>query len=296
VKLAIGGDADSEDLRRFHGQFRRGMLMHRKGRLGLFFLLQFPQHIVAPSSGLDVRTQLDVVQWLADDPPEPIKTHRSYLDTVQALARAMSLAEAGLAQAQTQPIDTLLFSALLDALQAFDRCADVLDSGVTSSLTDIDALTGLFNRAALDRDFRREAAKAKRSGRPLTVAMVDADHFKKVNDTHGHDFGDVVLGVLADRFVESLRPGDLVYRYGGEEFLVLLPDTDVVGAQVVLERLRLRACSAPITQDDIAVTQAVSIGVAPVLSEGDPEDALLRADEALYQAKDQGRNRLVVAS
>jgi diguanylate cyclase len=296
VNPAIGGETDSEDLRRFHGQFRRGILMHRKGRLGLFYLLQFPQHIVETSSGLDVRTQLDVLQWLADEPPAQIQVQRSYLDTVQTLTRAMVLADDALAQAQSQSLNAQVFSALLDALQAFDRCVDVLDSGITSSLTDIDALTGLFNRAALDRDFRHEAAKAKRSGRPLTVAMVDADHFKNVNDTYGHDFGDVVLSVLADRFVESLRPGDLVYRYGGEEFLVLLPDTNVVGAQVVLERLRLRACSAPIAQGDIAVTLTVSIGVAPVLSEGNPEDALLRADEAMYQAKDQGRNRLVVAS
>lgn len=293
---AIGGDADSVDLRRFHGQFRRGLLMHRKGRLGLFFLLQFPQLIVAQSSGADVRTQLDVLQWLADEPPVQIQAHQAYLDMVRALGRTMAQADGALENAQNNRLDTGVFSTLLDALQAFDRCVDVLDSGITSSLTDIDALTGLFNRAALDRDFRREAAKAQRSGRPLTVAMVDADHFKKVNDTHGHDFGDVVLNVLASRFVDSLRPGDLVYRYGGEEFLVLLPDTDVAGAQVVLERLRLRACSAPITQDDIAVTQAVSIGLAPVHLDGDPEDALLRADEALYQAKDQGRNRLAVAN
>ncbi|MDZ7937307.1 MAG: GGDEF domain-containing protein [Rhodoferax sp.] len=296
MSLTIGGEPDGVDLRRFHGQFRRGLLMHRKGRLGLFFLLQFPQSIVASTSGLDVRTQLDVVKCLADEPPESVRAHRSYQDMVQLLTRAMELADDALAKAQNRQLDTRVFSALLEALLAFDRSADVLDSDVTSSLTDIDALTGLFNRAALDRDFRREAAKALRSGRPLTVAMVDADHFKKVNDTHGHDFGDVVLNVLAHRFVESLRPGDLVYRYGGEEFLVLLPDTDVAGAVVVLERLRLRACSTPITQDDIAVTQAVSIGVAPVLTEGDPEDAVLRADEALYQAKDQGRNRLVVAS
>jgi diguanylate cyclase len=296
VNIAIGGEIDSVDLRRFHGQFRRGMLMHRKGRLGLFFLLQFPQHIVETSSGLDVRTQLDVLQWLADEPPAQMQAQRSYQDTVQTLARAMGLADDALAQAQRHSLNAQTFSALLEAFQAFDRCVDVLDAGITSSLTDIDALTGLFNRAALDRDFRREAAKAKRSGRPLTLAMVDADHFKRVNDTHGHDFGDVVLSALADRFVESLRPGDLVYRYGGEEFLVLLPDTDVEGAQVLLERLRLRACSAPIKQGDIAVTQAVSIGVAPVVSEGNPEDAVRSADEALYQAKARGRNRLVVAS
>jgi diguanylate cyclase (GGDEF)-like protein len=174
----------------------------------------------------------------------------------------------------------------------FDRIADRLDSGIITSLTDIDELTGLLNRTAMLRDLDREQAQARRTGRPFTVAMVDADHFKKVNDDHGHVFGDVCLETLAERFVESIRPRDQVYRYGGEEFLVLLPDTPLARAKPVLERLRKRACEHAISDGETTINLSVSVGAAEAASDEEASTAIDRADAALYRAKEAGRNRL----
>lgn len=123
--------------------------------------------------------------------------------------------------------------------------------------------------------------------------MVDADHFKKVNDDYGHSFGDVVLEELADRFETSLRPRDRIYRYGGEEFLVVLPDTGLHQAEKVMERIRIRCSERPVSEEEISITQTVSIGLTEVNIDEEIDSAIERADEALYQAKESGRNRLV---
>jgi len=292
----LSGQVDAEDLRRFHWLLRRGLLMHRKGRLGLFFKLQFPQVMFSEDAEHEVATQLDLTKWFAAVPFDEIAQHPSYVNFLGALEAAMDLAKVSLDKASSRQLDMQQFRGLIQALQEFDRCADMLDAVVTNSLTDVDALTGLFNRAALDRDLKREMAIAQRSEKPISVAMIDADKFKAVNDTHGHCFGDVVLSRLAERFLESLRPSDLLYRYGGEEFLVLLPDTTPEQAHAVLERLRKRAGCAPIFKGDISVTQTVSVGITMLVGEDSHETVVARADEALYSAKAQGRNRIVVAS
>ncbi len=177
-------------------------------------------------------------------------------------------------------------------MHEFDRLVDRLLSGVITTLTDVDGLTGLLNRTAMERDLEKELAHFQRSGRPFTVAMIDADLFKRVNDEFGHGFGDVVLETLADRFVESLRPRDRVYRYGGEEFLVLLPETPLESALPVLERLRRRASERTISDGSQAVRQSVSIGAAEIGREESVEVVVARSDQALYRAKQAGRDRV----
>lgn len=291
----ISGQVGGEDLRQFHWQLRRGLLMHRKGRLSLFYKLQFPYHDLSGTSADEVASHLDLVAWFGDEPPAEIAQHPHYFSFIHALKSVLLMSNAAQERALAGQLDTDHFGALVEALKEFDRCADVLDSVVTNSLTDIDPLTGLLNRAALERDVRRELAKALRSGAPLSVAMIDADRFKVVNDTFGHAFGDFVLRTLAERFMESLRPSDLLYRYGGEEFLVLLPNTPIEKAFSVLERLRKRACSAPIVQGDASTMQAVSVGIS-LLEPNMPEsNGIERADQALYSAKSQGRNRTVIS-
>lgn len=154
----------------------------------------------------------------------------------------------------------------------------------------VDPLTGLFNRRHFFTVARREFERARRYGRFLSVLMLDIDHFKQVNDTYGHAAGDHVLRVIAQRCQRSLRDIDVVGRYGGEEFVVLLPETDLASAQLVAEKLH-RGIAAAIHTEKAAITITVSLG-AGALDEGcaNLEVLLERADQALYAAKQAGRN------
>jgi diguanylate cyclase (GGDEF)-like protein len=152
-----------------------------------------------------------------------------------------------------------------------------------------DGLTGLPNRRALDEDTRQALAIATRNGREFAVVMADVDFFKAINDSFGHHAGDAVLAAFARRLAGALRAQDRAYRYGGEEFCVLLPATDADGARVLAERLR-EAVALPSTAGMHAVT--ASFGVAVWEPGDDAELVLDRADEALYRAKAGGRNRV----
>jgi len=160
-----------------------------------------------------------------------------------------------------------------------------------------DALTNLLNRGAILEVLASELARARRERTPLSVIMADVDHFKRVNDTHGHLAGDAVLREIARRMGEQLRPYDAVGRYGGEEFLVVLPGCTDEEALEVAERLRERAADEPVVFEGASIPVTISLGVAPqerVLSEA-PEPVIAAADTALYGAKRSGRNRFCTA-
>jgi diguanylate cyclase (GGDEF)-like protein len=158
-----------------------------------------------------------------------------------------------------------------------------------------DALTGLFNRRYLFDMLSQEANRQSRASGPFSVCILDIDFFKKVNDTHGHLAGDEVLHGLAENVLESLRNIDCFGRYGGEEFLLILPQTPLDGAEVKAERVRRKVESLrfPNIAESFKVT--VSIGVAEYQDGESPEETISRADQALYKAKEQGRNRVIVA-
>ena len=159
-------------------------------------------------------------------------------------------------------------------------------------LASTDGLTGLANRRALDERFEQERKSAKRVGQELCLALVDADFFKKVNDSHGHDVGDKVLVHLANTMINELRESDLVARIGGEEFVVLLPTRNLAGGVTKLNHVRESIAQSTIPFGDEDITISVSIGVTKVVPEDDLRSALKRADNALYIAKEKGRNRL----
>ncbi len=160
----------------------------------------------------------------------------------------------------------------------------------------VDALTGVWNRGALFDLLHRETERAKRSGSPLAVAMLDIDHFKGVNDTYGHPGGDEVLTELCRRLREEVRAYDSVGRYGGEEFAVVFPDTRPELVAGLGERLRRAVEEAPFVLGNQRESLTISVGMACLEGEDDTVDALLqRADEALYRAKGEGRNRVICA-
>jgi diguanylate cyclase (GGDEF)-like protein/PAS domain S-box-containing protein len=159
----------------------------------------------------------------------------------------------------------------------------------------VDTLTGLANRQHFFSLARRELARTQRSGRPLAAFMIDVDHFKRINDSHGHAAGDVALRTLAGRFAEEIRSMDICGRLGGEEFAMLLPDTDETTALQVAERLRGLVADEPFPLDqDLAVPVTVSIGVGLYRDRDDLDRLLARTDNALYRAKHEGRNRVVL--
>lgn len=153
-----------------------------------------------------------------------------------------------------------------------------------------DALTGLLNRRWLDQSIPRFIARHAHAQKPMSVLMVDIDHFKLFNDEHGHSVGDAVLTLVAQTVWKCLRPTDLAARYGGEELLVILPDTGLDGARIAAERLRASIAGVQLPEVERRIT--VSIGVS-ALDADDTAVALIdRADSLLYLAKQRGRNRV----
>ncbi len=158
-----------------------------------------------------------------------------------------------------------------------------------------DGLTGVYNRRHLETCLAQEVARAERHDVPLSVLMFDIDHFKNVNDTYGHQAGDDVLKAVAERTQNKLRASDVCGRYGGEEFTVILPNTDLQGAGQMAERLRRVISEAPVAARELSVPISVSVGVSTLRHPGTaPELMLKEADVALYRAKSGGRDRVVL--
>jgi diguanylate cyclase (GGDEF)-like protein len=157
-----------------------------------------------------------------------------------------------------------------------------------------DPLTGLLNRRALMEALEGELARALRYGGELSLVLLDVDHFKSINDRFGHSAGDEVLRRLGDVLGHSVRCVDAVGRYGGEEFMLVLPQTPLRGAQVFAEALRLRI--AQVVFESVPETVTVSVGIAGLDPNAGSAKALIdAADRALYRAKRSGRNRVVAA-
>ena len=158
-----------------------------------------------------------------------------------------------------------------------------------------DPLTGLLNRRAVIEHLEYQMVRYPRNGVPFAVLLCDLDHFKLINDVHGHNVGDQVLKRVADRLRESVRAQDLVARWGGEEFLLLLPDTDLNGGLVVAEKLCKRVASSgyPVSDEQLHLT--LSIGVTVYVQGRTLDDCIKSADDALYEAKHRGRNCVVAA-
>ena len=160
-----------------------------------------------------------------------------------------------------------------------------------------DALTGLFNRGATLETIHRERSRQVREGGTLGVILADLDHFKQINDTYGHLVGDAVLKETARRMTACVRPYDTVGRYGGEEFLIIVPTADAAGSLRLAERMRETIAASPIKTSAGEVNVTASFGVAASDPANPPpaDSLLLRVDDALYRAKELGRNRCEIA-
>lgn len=162
-------------------------------------------------------------------------------------------------------------------------------------LAEQDSLTGIRNRRSFLNAMEKSCDQARKTGQPLSILVMDVDHFKSINDNHGHNVGDSVLKKITSIVNAGLRHGDVLGRIGGEEFAVFLPDTDLGAALAIAERIRAKVCAEPLVVGNTSMNCSVSMGVA-VLKDGDSlDDALRHGDQAMYLAKTRGRNRVEYA-
>ena len=232
------------------------------------------------ASGLDQRSaQMDAsLELLVADNPAT--------DTVELLQAIVATAK---------DMHLVLKASYTELINTRNHLAEIKGELAESrKLLEQDALTGTDNRRAMEAILVRELAHARRDGQPLSVTMIDLDHFKRINDTHGHAAGDAALVHLTRLAKSMLRGHDAFARYGGEEFVLVLPETALQGAVYVTGRLQALLHKTPLIFADKTIAMAFSAGVA-TLNADDSEGSLLRrADAALYEAKRSGRNRVVV--
>ncbi|MGQ9481016.1 diguanylate cyclase [Chloroflexus sp.] len=224
----------------------------------------------------------------------------SALDDVEDKVRAFECGGVDYIAKPFQPLEVLArvrtHLALAQARKALEAANRELQRALTreAELARIDWLTGVYNRSHFYELARHEFAIATRYERPLTVCMLDIDHFKQINDRYGHLIGDQVLRAVAQTVAHQIRTADSIGRFGGEEFILLLPNTNLPAALTLAERLRVTIADLQVHTDRGIITATISVGVA----ERRPADTTIerlidRADQALYAAKRQGRNCVV---
>lgn len=187
-----------------------------------------------------------------------------------------------------------IFIAILILTSSFMLMINDKFLGEILRLATMDSLTEIYNRAAMEKLIEKEIDRSKRYNLPMSLLLLDLDHFKKINDTYGHQTGDFTLQKMVSVIVNVLRDHDMIGRFGGEEFTVLLPDTDLVNAHIVAERIRDIVAKTSVTAGSKSFNLTISIGLAALnVHEDDFQELFRRADLGLYKAKQTGRNRVV---
>ena len=245
------------------------------------------------TSGYEVETIADLPMgaWYLSPESQAFRNNPDYLALGQQLADVLDQVKAflrGTANGEPHPIDD--YSRFTNSLLELNTLVQHMQNDAWRGLTKMDPLTGVRNRHEMMVELDAERERSRRSNLPSTVCMVDLDHFKNINDTYGHVVGDVVLRHISGLLVEQLRPYDMVFRYGGEEFLLCLPNTAEEDALHVLERLRGTIQSEVIMADRNELSVTASFGVAEINVTDHIVGTIERADMALYDVKKSGRN------
>lgn len=198
-------------------------------------------------------------------------------------------------QSKQSPSLSAQLQSVLQQVEQFEKQARVTSKSLHLQRQKAlhDALTGLPNREAYQQRWELERARYQRNGQALCLAVIDVDFFKRINDNYGHQAGDKVLRLIAQTLQKQLRATDFIGRYGGEEFVVLLPDTPLDAAVKVVEKLGAKVAATPFHFRKQPVQITVSIGIASIKAEDSQTTLFERADKAMYLAKEQGRNRVV---
>jgi two-component system cell cycle response regulator len=294
--LILEDDAKrSERLRRTLEAEQRPMLMEEANSLGPDGQASVELMIVSTSG-----TAFDGLRLAAHIRSQSVTRNLPILAIVDQDDRQRSLRalELGVNDIISRPIDEEELLARVRTLIKRNRYLESLRSNVDQSMEKAvtDQLTGLHNRRYMESQLSSLLERAKRGGAPVSVLIADIDHFKRVNDLFGHDAGDDVIRQFSERLASNFRPRDLACRFGGEEFVVIMPETLPEDAMIIAERLRISIAAEPFyigrNRDQIDVTCSVGVAVGSQ-SDDRPDKLLKRADQALYSAKQCGRNRVM---
>lgn len=241
-------------------------------------------------------TQCEFGKWYYGDASHPVKLFKEYA-ALESVHRFMhdNARELALLSSSDKAISVDTYQTFLNNRQhLIDLLTDLRDILIEHQYC-FDALTGAINRKAISLLLEQSFESMRRYHQTYTVAMVDVDHFKSLNDEYGHLVGDQVLKHIGLFLRKNLRNTDCIGRYGGEEFLIVMPETNIKTAYEVLEKVRKDLANSGIIVDDISLHAAFSAGISQVLDEDeDPWVAVKRADVALYEAKQTGRNRIKI--
>jgi len=290
------GKTNSRDLGRFLEDLRHASAIHLHCLMGIFFALRFPEMAKKPETEKIWSRKCDFENVLGGYYGVSIRNSASFKQLMTLHEAVHALSEECIEKAILGTLASIKYTAFLHEALRFQHFVDALKMRTTDFLIEVDELTGVHMRNNMEAQLEDEWARVQRTGTTFCIAMLDIDYFKRVNDEHGHMFGDLVLADLANKLVDGLRPYDRVYRYGGEEFLLLLPVTNLEEAQVVLNRLRNTIAKSAIGVGKRAVQLTVSIGLTQYDNESDIPTLIKQADAALYQAKNAGRNLVVAAT
>lgn len=249
--------------------------------------------------GFNVNTVSDLPlgKWFEGEESKPFRNNPGFMILGQRLDEIVTQVQVflrGTPDGSPHPVDS--YTLFMNTLMDLNTQVQLLQNDAWRGLTRMDPLTGMRNRHDMMVDLDVERERARRTALPCSVAMVDLDHFKALNDKHGHVVGDQVLRRVSELFAEQLRPYDMVYRYGGEEFLLCLPNTDDATAAMVLDRLRIKISEAamPFAKDGGNVFVTASFGVTEIDTVEYIVKSIERADMALYEVKQKGRNAVGV--
>lgn len=244
----------------------------------------------------DSHTRCNFGRWIGSLPTD-LKARDAALSDIESLHVRMHGAARHmmLDHQRHASIPAVVFDAFVDLAQDFKLSMLKYERRIISEVCTLDPLTGAGNRYAMDLRLTEEWERARRTGSPCSLCMLDIDHFKEVNDTHGHAVGDTVLRMISRYLKGDGRSYDDLFRYGGEEFLICMPNTPLGDAEAVFNRLRegLAAMTIPL-EGGAGISVTASFGVTLLMTDGPIEQSIERADHALLCAKNGGRNRVCV--
>ncbi|TMP85099.1 MULTISPECIES: GGDEF domain-containing protein [unclassified Pseudoalteromonas] len=282
------------DVQLFYVNLGEALVKHHDGRLNLFYMLQYNDSRCRIKNDYNLLLhKLDFSSAL-DLSNTQVAHHQRLVNIQRNLSNLLDYVRYTLDELQCNDIKKNSYRHLITLMKRLDRSIETFRKEISNNLTYLDELTGLLNRSAMEKDLTELIDLNNEQSIITSLSLIDIDHFKLINDEYGHAVGDEILESIADIIQSSLRDTDSAYRYGGEEILIVLKDSPIDDSVAAMQRLREKISDYVFISYEIELSVTVSIGVTPIKSSDKvSRDTLIRADECLYSAKDNGRNQVV---